>query len=119
MLRFFTTLADRYYPFRWRFMAATIGAFALGFGLMFVHIRVVTIIVSAALGPSIGIPWGLLCMCVWFNSIHGNLRHGWLLRYAPGFLRTIIQWYAAVFLVIWLCSCTVVWPIFVILYGGK
>ena len=110
LLSAYAQLASLLYPWRW-----CLACFAL---LPFLALLLVASVgtpraintVAALAGPLICVPWGLLCLCVWFEPTRGNLQTGWLITHLPGALRSVVRWYAAVFLVIWLLVGLFVWP---------
>ncbi|WP_460490066.1 hypothetical protein [Curvibacter fontanus] len=109
---FYSKAAERLFPIRWWFLALAIAA-------MVVIVATVSfsgskgIAAFALAGPLVGLPWAVLCACIWFHPERGNMRPsskliGWL----PPVIQSGIRWYAALFLTLFAAVCGVVWPLF-------
>jgi hypothetical protein len=116
MVSVFAALAERLYPKRWWLAAATSAAFVLVTATIPLGVKwPVAVTIGAALaGPAIVLPWGLLCMCVWFHPTKGNLMPGSTLARLPGLIVVPIRLFFTAFLIFWLTVGAVVWPAFVL-----
>jgi hypothetical protein len=117
MVAFYASLADRWFPWRWWFAAATAATFLLLSLLMLARPTSPWLLQAAMIlsGPAITTAWGLLCMCVWFHPTRGNLMPGSWLGRLPAWISAIARGYFAFFLTIWFIFGVVVWPAFAIL----
>lgn len=105
-----TKLADRLFPFRWWFLVATVCSLLLIVVLVSLHRGPAAI---ALAGPMVGLPWTALCAATWFHPTRGNIQpSGKRFSRFPKFAQTIIRWYAAIFLAIFVVFCGVIWPLF-------
>ena len=115
MLERFTIIADLYYKYRWRFMAATAGVFLLLTAFMFSGHSALVGVVAAFAGPAITISWGMVLMCFWFEPTRGVLFQGVLIKWIPNFGQRALRWYFAAFLAVWFLFGVVIWPIFALI----
>ena len=109
MLALYIRLADRWHPHRWRFVATAVvamGAMVLSASTLPFNSSRFT---WGPLGAVCFVSWGLFLMCHWFRSTPELPMHPF--RRA---LRAFNQWYAAVFLTVFLLFGTFVWPWFVL-----
>lgn len=73
---------------------------------------------GALAGPLIFVPWGLLCLCIWFHPELGNLQPGSrFIGRLPRWLQSAVRWYASFFLIILLVVGLIVWPLFSLKIG--
>jgi hypothetical protein len=106
-------MAARFFDRRWWFMLVSV----CGFGLLAIVLsyapqNVGRLAVPLA-GPVIFVPWGLLCLCVWFHPDKGNLQPGSrFVGKLPQWMQSVVRWYASLFLVIFLAAGLIVWPLF-------
>lgn len=114
MLDRFTRVATRYYPYRWRFVAAS--------GLVFLSLIVVFLAFPRAVarvlplvGPALAVSWGMVLVCFWFEPVRGSLFSGLFVRFTPRIGQIVLRWYAAIFLIVWFIFGILVWPVFVLL----
>jgi hypothetical protein len=114
MLNGFTRTATRYYPYRWRFVAASGLVFICLILVFFTFPRAVAII-TPFVGPALAVSWGMVLVCFWFEPVQGSLFSGGFVKFIPRIGQIALRWYAAVFLVIWFVFGIVVWPLFVLL----
>jgi hypothetical protein len=111
MLGAFTRVAARYYPYRWRFAAASALVFLLLVLIFFALPRAVARVLPFV-GPALAVSWGMLLICFWFEPARGTLFSGVFVRFIPRPGQVILRWYAAIFLVIWFVFGILVWPLF-------
>jgi hypothetical protein len=113
MIDGFTRIATRYYPYRWRFVAASGLVFLFLILIFFVFPRAVAV-VAPMVGPALGVSWGMVMMCFWFEPVQGSLFSGAFVRFIPRIGQIVLRWYAAIFLLIWFVFGILVWPLFVL-----
>jgi hypothetical protein len=111
MLGGFTRVAARYYPYRWRFAAAS-GLVFLFLILIFSALPRAVAHVLPFVGPALAVSWGMLLICFWFEPTRGTLFSGVFVGFIPRTGQVILRWYAAIFLVIWFVFGILVWPLF-------
>jgi hypothetical protein len=111
MLGAFTRVAARYYPYRWRFAAASGLVFVLLILIFFTFPRAVAHVLPF-IGPALAVSWGMVLVCFWFEPTRGTLFSGVFVRFIPRIVQVILRWYAAIFLVIWFVFGILVWPLF-------
>jgi hypothetical protein len=114
MLGAFTRVAVRYYPYRWRFSAASGLVFALLILIFFAFPRAVAAVIPFV-GPALAVSWGMVLVCFWFEPTRGTLFSGVFVRSMPRLGQVILRWYAAIFLLIWFVFGILVWPLFALL----
>src|SRR4051812_6809564 len=92
----FTKVASHWFVRRWWLAAAS----AIGIGAVFLVSWLGFVGVGGALaGPLVGLPWALLCICVWFHPERGNMQPGSkIVGKLPAVLQSALRWYAAIFL---------------------
>jgi hypothetical protein len=113
MLDAFTRIATRYYPYRWRFAAAS-GLVLLFLILVFFAYPRAVAVVTLLVGPALAVSWGMALMCFWFEPMRGGLFTGVFVRFIPRIGQIALRWYAAIFMLIWFVFGIVVWPLFVL-----
>jgi hypothetical protein len=114
MLDGFTKVATRYYPHRWRFVAASGLVFLLLIVVFFAIPRAVAVVMPLV-GPALAVSWGMVLMCFWFEPARGSLYSGVFVKFVPRIGQIFLRWYAAFFLVIWFVFGILVWPVFALL----
>ena len=114
MLSAYSRLAAQLYPWRWRFAATTLFVFLALFILIATRSSSLLMVGSTLAGPLISVSWGLLLLCVWFDPTHGKLQTGWVIEHLPSFLRLALQWFFALFLVLWFIFGVIAWPAFAV-----
>ena len=112
MLRFYTSLADKFYPNRWRCGGVACAMFALLLLLFLSNATPVIFIAGVVSDPAIAVTGGLLCMCVWFHPTRGKLNSGTFFNRLPAFVQAAMRWYFAMFLTVWLACSVLFWPTF-------
>lgn len=108
---FATRLATHLFPYRGFILAVSL----LGMALLFVTISwgsAGAVVIATALGgPLIGVPWALLCACVWLHPEHGKLRlHGGRFGRLPRIIQHAVRWYASLFLGLFVFVGLILWP---------
>jgi hypothetical protein len=98
---FFTSQAEKLFHKRWWFLGASISGMLSIFVSLFAG-NAKSHLPLALLMPLVVVSWGLLCMCIWFHPTKGKLYVGSIASQPPTLLQTIIRWYAAVFLVLFM-----------------
>jgi hypothetical protein len=114
MLDGFTRIAQRYYAYRWRFLAASGLVFLLLILVFFALPRAVAFVLPLV-GPALSFSWGMVLICFWFEPTRGSLFSGAFVRLIPRIAQVALRWYAAIFLMIWFVFGILVWPVFVLL----
>jgi hypothetical protein len=114
MLDGFTKVATRYYPYRWRFVAASGLVFLFLIVVFFAFPRAVAVVMPSV-GPALAVSWGMVLMCFWFEPTRGSLFSGVFVKLIPRIGQIFLRWYAAIFLVIWFVFGILVWPVFALL----
>jgi hypothetical protein len=98
---FFTAQANKYYPRRRQFLGISIAAFACLALVIFAYSGKVSPVAPAFIAPFIFVPWALLCICVWFHPVNGNLQpNSRFVGRLPKPIQQFVRWYAAIFLVV-------------------
>lgn len=113
---FFTSQAEKLFLKRWWFLSVSI----IGMGAIFFSNSGITksILPVVLFIPFIVVPWGLLCMCVWFHPTQGKLYVGPLISKLPAVIQSAIRWYAAIFLVVFFAFGLLGFPIFGLVANG-
>ena len=107
----FARYADRLFSHRWWLLGASIAGVGVVIALISISSPSLTRAAGAIVGPIILVPWGLLCMCVWFHPQHGNLQPASrFVGRLPQSLQSTVRWYAAIFLAVFLVIGAIVWP---------
>lgn len=105
-----TTLATHLFRFRWWLLAVAL----LSIGAMFTLVVIRTSlapIAFALVGPLAVVPWGLLCVCLWFHPERGNmLPTSGLFGKLPSLVQTGLRWYAALFITLFLIIGLLIFP---------
>jgi hypothetical protein len=115
MLATYTSLAGRWYPWRWRFASVTAVMFLSMAALMFTRMPAAVSVAGLLAGPVICVSWGLVCMCVWFDPALGKLySNGPIFRRLPYIVKAALRWYFAIFLTLWFLFGVIAWPAFAI-----
>jgi hypothetical protein len=114
VLQRFTMSATRYYPYRWRYVAASV-LVVLVLLIVFSVFPRAAMVATLVAGPVLALSWGMAMLCFWFEPVRGSLFSSIFLRRIPRIGQLVVQWYAAVFLMIWLIFGVVVWPLFILL----
>jgi hypothetical protein len=110
---FYTRHAERFYAKRWWFLAASIGIFCILFLTLSFSSSKVNMLMVALLAPLIFASWGLLCMCVWFHPVKGNMQpNSKIFGRFPLKLQIFFRWYAAFFLTLFMFFGVIIFPIF-------
>lgn len=113
MLRLFTGLAARYYPYRRRYVGAGGFVFLFLIAIFFLFPRAVMVTLVCA-GPALAVSWGMALVCFWFEPAQGKLFRGVLIRRIPHSGRLVLRWSLAIVLTLSLFLGLVVWPLFVL-----
>jgi len=114
---FFTSQAEKLFPKRWWFLCISI----LGMGVIFLFLNAgitKSMLPVAFFVPFVVVPWGLLCMCIWFHPVQGKLYGGFITSKLPAFIQSAIRWYAAMFLVLFFGFGLLAFPIFGLIANG-
>ena len=108
----YSRVAERFFAVRWWFFAlAVVGALLITASVSFAGPK--GIAVFALAGPLIGLPWAVLCACIWFHPERGNMQpSSKLVGRLPSALQSGLRWYAAFFLTFFAVMCGIVWPLF-------
>jgi hypothetical protein len=97
-----TTLATHLFRFRWWLLAVALLSIGAMFALVVIRPSLAPI-AFALVGPLAVVPWGLLCVCLWFHPERGNmLPTSRLFGKLPGLVQTGLRWYAALFITLFL-----------------
>jgi hypothetical protein len=112
MLHQFTTIASRYYSYRWLYVLASALVF-LTLAAIFSGFPRALMVATIFAGPALGISWGMALICFWFEPARGSLYGGAIIRRIPSIGQIALRWYAAVFLAVWFVFGILVWPAFV------
>ncbi|MES3025769.1 MAG: hypothetical protein V4857_29675 [Pseudomonadota bacterium] len=108
---FFTRQAERFFPRRWAFLAVSVAGMALVFAAVSTGSAKLAAAAGVIAGPFIFVPWALLCMCVWFHPVRGNLQpSSRLIGRLPSAVQFGIRWYASLVLAMFVIVGAVVWP---------
>ena len=115
LVNFFTAKAEKFYPKRWWFMATSISIFVL-LGLILFFTNFAPFVIFAIFAPIALVSWGMLCMCVWFHPTYGKIQPtNKFFGRLPNKLQSFLQWYSAVFLIFFILSGLVAFPLFAVL----
>ncbi len=119
LIQFFTFQAEKLFFLRWWFLLiALIGIAVLILSMQCVPAKAAYIFPFVI--PFVAVPWGLLCMCIWFHPTKGKLSSSSkFIGKFPSLLQTIVRWYFAIFLVIFLVFGLFAFPIFGIFIIGQ
>lgn len=108
-----SNMAARLFSRRWWFLLASVAGFG---GLVIILAYAPTRmgwLAGAFAGPLIFVPWTLLCLCAWFHPERGSLQSGSrFVGKLPRWAQLVVQWYASLFLIIFLVVGLIVWPLF-------
>jgi len=109
----FSDAATRLFGHRWWFFMISVAGFvALATVLNYAPTRMQWLAAAVA-GPLIFVPWGLMCLCVWFHPEQGKLQPGsQFVGKLPLWVQSVIRWYASLFLVVFILAASIVVPLF-------
>src|SRR5512142_1110846 len=108
--QFASAVAARLFAYRWWFLAVALCSTVVLVAATFLSASSPTSnLFFAALGPFSFLPWGLLCLCVWFGpSGKFNLTNSSVSAW-----RRVQSWYFSVGLSFFLLMGTIAWPLLV------
>ncbi len=106
--RIFTTQASLLFPFRWRLVGLSgVAVVAMLAGLVLAAPFPLLIL----LGSMVLVPWGLICIALWFHPERGTLGPASrLLGGVPEGWQSLLRWYAALSLTLYLMVAAVALP---------
>ena len=108
-----TVFAVRAWPWRTHALLVSVLAFGLAAATMFATAQWPAQVAFTLVGPVIGLSWSLLCVASWFHPDKGTLAPASrVVGRLPGWLQTMLRWYASVFLAFFVVFCLVAWPAF-------
>ena len=108
----YASYANRLFSYRWLFLAASLIGIALVIALVSIPAKPLVAVAGIVVGPAIAVPWGLLCMCVWFHPQRGRLLfNSKFTNWLPSSLKVFIRWYSALFLSVFFIVGAVVFPV--------
>jgi hypothetical protein len=113
-----SNMAARLFSRRWLFLLISVAGFGgLAIILAYAPTKVGWLAGTLA-GPLIFVPWGLLCLCVWFHPERGNLQPGSrFIGKLPRWAQSAVRWYASLFLITFIVVGLIVWPLFSLTIG--
>ena len=118
LLRFFTDQAEKLFSKRWWFLLMSL----IGISVIFLILETgatKSILPVALVVPFIAVPWGLLCMCIWFHPTKGKLYvHSKIVSKLPSSIQIFMRWYFAIFLALFFIFGLLGFPVFGLLANG-
>lgn len=95
----FTAIAERFFDRRWWFLALSAAGVMLTFAAFLSGSQHAAAVAALCGIPMIAVPWAVLCACIWFHPVKGNLQPGspFVATLSP-LMQTGLRWYAAIFL---------------------
>lgn len=112
--RYFSELAERLHPWRFRFALVSLVGFLALLAVGAIFPRALPFVVPLA-GPLVFFPWVVFCACIWFHPERGNLKP----RAGNGpfvWAHEAMRWYAAGFIVVSVVVALAVWPALAVLW---
>lgn len=108
----FTAIAERFFDRRWWFLALSAASVMLTFAAFMSGSQRVASMAAICGMPMIAVPWAMLCACIWFHPVKGNLRPGsrFVASLSP-LMQTGLRWYAAIFLQLFVLVGAVIAPL--------
>ena len=106
-------LAMRLFSHRWWFLLVSVAGFG-GLAAILTYAPIgMDVFAGALAGPFILVPWGFLCLCIWFHPEHGNLQPGSrFVGRLPWWVQSTVRWYSSILLIIFLLVGLIIWPLF-------
>ncbi|SHH14502.1 hypothetical protein SAMN05428948_3010 [Massilia sp. CF038] len=63
-------------------------------------------------GPTLVVPWAILCLCFWFHPTRGTLQSSnRFIGRLPPIAQSALRWYASIFLIIFVLVGGVIAPL--------
>jgi hypothetical protein len=112
----FAKLAQCLLVHRWRLAGTSIASFFVFLALFVLPTKPPSLLFFALAGPMTLLPWALFCVVAWFHPQTGSLQpNAKLFSRLPGTIQTVLRWYGAIFLSLFVMLAAVVWPALVCL----
>lgn len=109
------SVAAHLFRFRWWLLAVPLLSIGAMFALV-VNRPSLAPIAFALVGPLVVVPWGLLCVCLWFHPERGNLLPtSRLFGKLPSPVQAGLRWYAALFITLFLIGGLLIFPAFAVI----